>query len=88
MERKEESGNDLVKEQSADIEHAPPDYSEQGAHGYDLSLFRANLRWTPTERIERLQQALVGYLEVNVPEQSIDFRAAILRLIDGEVRFV
>ena len=40
------------------------EYGEQGAHGYDLSLFRENLRRTPTERIERLQSAHNFFVEV------------------------
>ncbi len=31
---------------------------DQGANGYDLTMFRASLRRTPTERIEWLQRAL------------------------------
>jgi hypothetical protein len=40
------------------------DYGEQGENGYDLSMFRENLRLTPTERIEKLERALALYFEV------------------------
>lgn len=39
-------------------------YGPQGANGFDLTLFRANLRLTPEERIERLQQAVLFFEEV------------------------
>ena len=39
-------------------------FAEQGANGFDRSLFRANLRLTPTQRIEQLQRAITTYLEV------------------------
>src|SRR5262249_36962331 len=39
-------------------------FPDQGTNGFDRSLFRANLRLTPTQRIEQLQRAIVLYLEV------------------------
>lgn len=54
----------LTPEQRAQVERALSGNWEQGANGYDLSLFRENLRRTPTERIERLQAALQFFLEV------------------------
>ena len=54
----------LTEEQRAIVERALTGYGEQGANGYDLSLFRANLRRTPTERIERLQAAVDFFAEV------------------------
>jgi hypothetical protein len=39
-------------------------FTEQGTNGFDRSLFRANLRLTPTQRVEQLQYAIVSYLEV------------------------
>jgi len=54
---------------TADVEDANEpmksrDYGAQGANGYDLCTFRANLRLTPTERIEKLNRALNVYFEV------------------------
>jgi len=54
----------LTEEQRAQLECALSGYGEQGANGYDLSLFRENLRRTPTERIERLQAAVDFFAEV------------------------
>jgi hypothetical protein len=52
----------LTEEQQAQLDRALSGFGEQGANGYDLSMFRENLRLTPTERIERLQAA-VDFLE-------------------------
>jgi hypothetical protein len=38
-------------------------YADQGANGFDRSLFRANLALTPTQRVEQLQRAIAIYLE-------------------------
>ncbi len=54
----------LTDEQQAQLDLALSGYGEQGANGYDLSLFRENLRRTPTERIERLQSAVNFFEEV------------------------
>ena len=54
----------LTEEQRAQLERALSGYGEQGANGYDLSLFRENLRRTPTERIEWAQRAVALYKEV------------------------
>jgi hypothetical protein len=54
----------LTEEQQAQLERALSGYGEQGANGYDLSLFRENLRRTPTERVERLQAAADFFAEV------------------------
>ncbi len=48
---------------------------EQGANGYDLSMFRSNLSRTPTERIERLQSALIVFKEVR--SAGRDYRLSI-----------
>lgn len=45
-------------------ENAETAFPEQGANGFDRSLFQANLRLTPTQRVEQLQRAIVVYLEV------------------------
>ncbi len=39
-------------------------FGEQSESGVDISLLRANLKLTPTERIERMRHALANYLEV------------------------
>ena len=54
----------LTDEQKEIVRHALTDGFEQGANGYDLSLYRENLRRTPTERIERAQRALELMREV------------------------
>ena len=53
-----------TEKQRAQLERALSGYGEQGSNGYDLSLFRENLRRTPTERIERLQAAADFFNEV------------------------
>lgn len=39
-------------------------YGEQDANGVDLSLLRANLKLTPTERIEKMRRSLALQLEM------------------------
>ena len=39
-------------------------FGEQSESGVDISLLRANLKLTPTERIEKMRRALANYLEV------------------------
>jgi hypothetical protein len=39
-------------------------YGEQDENGIDLSLLRANLRLTPAQRLERLQQVYDFFREV------------------------
>lgn len=56
---------DLAKEIAEPVEPTTSrDFGEQGVNGYDLSMFRENLRLTPTERIEKLNRALEIYFEV------------------------
>jgi hypothetical protein len=64
MDAETEHLSPLTAEQQAQLECALTGYGEQGANGYDLSLFRENLRRTPTERIERLQAAVNFFVEV------------------------
>jgi hypothetical protein len=64
MEDNTEFTEDRVLESKAVYSSPASDYGEQGANGYDLSLFRANLRRTPTVRIERLQAAHNFFMEV------------------------
>lgn len=54
----------LTEEQQAQLDRALSGYGEQGANGYDLSQFRENLRRTPTERLQRLQAAVIFFAEV------------------------
>ena len=54
----------LTEEQREQVRRATTGYGEQGANGYDLSMFRANLRLTPTERIQKMQRALILSQEV------------------------
>ena len=46
----------LTEEQWEQVRRATTGYGEQGANGYDLSMFRENLRLTPTERIQKMQR--------------------------------
>jgi hypothetical protein len=39
-------------------------HGEQDENGVDLSLLRANLKLTPTERVEKMRRALALQLEV------------------------
>ena len=39
-------------------------YGEQDENGVDLSLLRANLILTPTERVEKMRRSLAGIMEV------------------------
>ncbi|GAB4459005.1 MAG: hypothetical protein OHK0029_21040 [Armatimonadaceae bacterium] len=50
---------ELTDEQRAEMEAwlAAHPYGEQDENGIDLSLLRANLRLTPTERLIRLEKA-------------------------------
>lgn len=61
MHEEQDENAELTEEQR---ERMRMDYGEQGENGYDFSLFRENLRRTPTERIERLQRAISLYQEV------------------------
>ena len=54
----------LTEEQWEQVKRATTGYGEQGANGYDLSMFRANLRLTPTERIQKMQRAHNFFVEV------------------------
>ncbi len=54
----------LTEEQREQARRATTGYVEQGANGYDLSMFRENLRLTPTERIQKMQRALILSQEV------------------------
>lgn len=49
-----------------------PKFPEQDENGVDLSLIRANLRLTATERIRKADAALRSYerLRMQLPEQS------------------
>ncbi len=54
----------LTEEQREQVKRTTTGYGEQGANGYDLSIFRANLRLTPTERIQKMEWALIFAQEV------------------------
>jgi hypothetical protein len=65
MQEKTEEQPELTMEQQAILDRALSGYGEQGANGFDLSLFRENLRRTPTERVQRLQAAVDFFQEVD-----------------------
>lgn len=39
-------------------------FGDQDENGIDLSMLRANLRLTPTQRVEKMQRALSLFLEI------------------------
>ena len=64
MEREWYDNENLTDEQREFLKRALSGKFDQGANGYDLSMFRENLRLTPTQRIEKLQGALEMYREL------------------------
>ena len=54
----------LTEEQWAIFQKATHGFGEQDENGVDISHLRANLRLTPTQRLERHQQALARVKEV------------------------
>ena len=54
----------LTQEQWKRFQAYTQGYGEQDENGVDLSLLRANLKLTPTERIERMRRSLVLVQEV------------------------
>ena len=64
MDEEEDKNAHLTEEQREQVRRATTGYGEQGANGYDLSMFRENLRLTPTERIQKLQRAHNFFVEV------------------------
>ena len=64
MEAEWYDSDNLTDEQRAFLKRALSGNFDQGANGYDLTMFRANLRLTPTQRIEKLQGALEMYKEL------------------------
>jgi len=54
----------LTAEQWAIFQKATHGFGEQDENGVDLSHLRANLRLTPTQRLEKHQQALARMQEV------------------------
>lgn len=64
MHEEPDENQHLTEKQREQLERALSGYGEQGANGYDLSMFRENLRRTPTERIQRLQSAYDFFIEV------------------------
>lgn len=59
MEPDEPTPKTLTPEERAQMDAwlAAHPYGEQDANGIDLSLLRANLKLTPTERLQRLESA-------------------------------
>lgn len=54
----------MTDEQWAIFQKATHGYGEQDENGVDLSHLRANLRLTPTQRLEKHQKALMRMREV------------------------
>ena len=54
----------MTEEQWQQLKEWTVGYGEQDENGVDLSLLRANLKLTPTERIEKMRRALALVLEV------------------------
>ena len=60
----------LSEEHSEFLKRALSGKFDQGANGYDLTMFRANLCLTPTERIKKLQRAYLKGIEPRPPCRS------------------
>ena len=54
----------MTPEQWAKFQEYTKGYGDQDENGIDLSLLRRNLKLSPTERIERMRQALSLVMEV------------------------
>ena len=54
----------MTPEQWAQFQAFTQGFGEQSESGVDISLLRANLKLTPTERIEKMRRALENYQEV------------------------
>ena len=64
-------------------------YGEQDANGIDVSLIRENLRFSPWERLEKLQRNLIFFKEDRVEAQQVgEFRQIIAALASAGLRFV
>jgi hypothetical protein len=55
----------MTDEQWAWFQKATHGYGDQDENGIDLSLLRENLRLTPTQRLDKLQDALDFFRGVN-----------------------
>jgi hypothetical protein len=54
----------MTEEQWARFQQYTRGYGEQDENGIDISLLRANLRLTPSQRLEKLQQAYDFFREI------------------------
>lgn len=64
-------------------------YGEQDANGIDISLIRENLRFSPWERLAKLQRNLIFFKEDRVQAQQVsEFRQIIAALAAAGLRFV
>ena len=64
-------------------------YGEQDANGIDISLIRENLRFSPWERLAKLQRNLIFFKEDRVQTQQVgEFQQIIAALAAAGLRFV
>jgi hypothetical protein len=64
-------------------------YGEQDANGIDISLIRENLRFSPWERLEKLQRNLTFFTEDRMDAKQVnDFQQIIAVLAAGGLRVV
>ena len=64
-------------------------YGEQDANGIDISLIRENLRFSPWERLAKLQRNLIFFKEDCVEAKPVgEFRQVIAALAAAGLRFV
>jgi hypothetical protein len=60
----------MTEEQWAQFQAYTRGYGDQDENGIDLSLLRANLRLTPTERWEKMRREVNALREVRVVRRS------------------
>ena len=64
-------------------------YGEQDANGIDISLIRENLRFSPWERLAKLQRNLIFFKEDRMETPQVgEFRQVIAALAAAGLRFV
>lgn len=64
-------------------------YGEQDANGIDISLIRENLRFSPSERLAKLQRNLFFFKEDRMDAKQVtDFQQIIAALAAAGLRFV
>lgn len=63
-------------------------HGEQDANGIDISLIRENLRFSPWERLAKLQRNLIFFKEDRMDAKVADFQKIVAALSAAGLRFV